>query len=342
MFKKNNIKFLFLAIICTLIIRLIAWIFLLSKNIISIYYLNSTKLDRSNKYLWSKRFIDYNYYNEFKTEHISDKKIIFDQINRSNKYIWIRNTSNNINVKTDLDHFGELIDSMKLNQPIILITTDGDRPVPSSYNKNLVNKILSSNKISNWYTQNYDKSIIHPKLKYYPIGLDMHTKKLLNNQSLDPQGELFNKYLSKHSNNNKKNRIFCDSHLSLSHPRRKEMYYILKNNKMIDFLNEKVNHEQIMKKYSEYRFVLSPIGNGLDCHRTWEVFLLGSIVITETSSLDDMYIKNNLPVIILKNFNELNRINCVDSLNALYSKYKYKCSKDNILEKFNPEYWVKQ
>ena len=68
MFKKNNVKFLFLAIVCTLIFRLISWIFLLYKNSISIYYLNSTKLDRSNKYLWSKRFIDFNYYNEFKTD----------------------------------------------------------------------------------------------------------------------------------------------------------------------------------------------------------------------------------------------------------------------------------
>ena len=328
MFKKNNIKFLFLVFIIL---------------ILSLYYFTNIS---SNKYLWSKRYIDYNYYNEMETEYISNKKIILNQINNSSNYIWIRNTSNNSNVKTDLDYFGDLIDYIK--KPIILITTDGDRSVPSSYDKNLVSKILSSNKIINWYTQNYDKSIIHPKLNYYPIGLDMHTKKWLNISYFDKfrsnetlRNNKFNYYISLRNNKiNKKNRIFCDSHLSLSHPRRKEMYEILKNNEMIDFLNEKVNQLEIMKKYSEYRFVLSPRGNGLDCHRTWEVFLLGSIVITETSSLDDMYIKNNLPVIILKNFNDLNRINCVDSLNVLYSKYKNKCSKDNILEKFNPEYWI--
>lgn len=328
MFKKNNIKFLFFYILIILSIYF--------------YYISS----KSNKYLWSKRFNKLSYYNKKDTEDISSKKIIFDQISKSKNYIWIRNTSNNKNIKTDLDYFGDLIDYIK--NPIILITSDGDRPVPSSYNKDLVEKILSNKKIIKWYTQNYDGSLVHPKLKYYPIGLDMHTKKWLNISYFDKfrsdetiRNNKFNYYMSIRNNKiNKKNRIFCDSHLSLSHPRRKEMYQILKNNKMVDFLNEKVDHLEIMKKYSEYRFVLSPRGNGLDCHRTWEVFLLGSIVITETSSLDDMYIKNNLPVIILKNFNDLNRINCVDSLNDLYTKYKNKCSKDNILEKFNPEYWV--
>jgi len=330
MFKKNNIKFLFYSILIILSIY--------------IYYISS----KSNKYLWSKRFNELSYYNKKDTEDISSKKIIFDQINKIKNYIWIRNTSNNKNVKTDLDYFGDLIDYIK--NPIILITSDGDRAVPSSYNKDLVEKILSNKKIIKWYTQNYDGSLDHPKLKYYPIGLDMHTKKWLNISYFDKfrsdetlRNNKFNYYMSIRNNKiNKKNRIFCDSHLSLSHPRRKEMYQILKNNKMVDFLNEKVDHLEIMKKYSEYRFVLSPRGNGLDCHRTWEVFLLGSIVITETSSLDDMYIKNNLPVIILKNFNDLNRINCFDSLNALYSKYKNKCSIDNIFEKFNPEYWVKE
>lgn len=328
MFKKNNIKFLFYSILIILSIY--------------IYYISS----KSNKYLWSKRFNELSYYNKKGTEDISNKKIIFDQINKSKNYIWIRNTSNNKNIKTDLDYFGDLIDYIK--NPIILITSDGDRAVPSSYNKHLVEKILTSKKIIKWYTQNYDGSLVHPKLEYYPIGLDMHTKKWLNISYFDKfrsdetlRNNKFNYYMSIRNNKiNKKNRIFCDSHLSLSHPRRKEMYQILKNNKMVDFLNEKVDHLEIMKKYSEYRFILSPRGNGLDCHRTWEVFLLGSIVITETSSLDDMYIKNNLPVIILKNFNELNEMDYND-LDKLWEKNKYKCEENNILKKFNTKYWIK-
>ena len=196
MFKKNNIKFLFLVFIVL---------------IFSLYYFTKKS---ANKYLWSKRYIDYNYYNEKETEYISNKKIILNQINNSSNYIWIRNTSNNSNVKTDLDYLGDLIDQIK--KPIILITTDGDRSVPSSYDKNLVNKILSSNKIINWYTQNYDKSIIHPKLNYYPIGLDMHTKKWLNISYFDKfrsnetlRNNKFNYYISIRNNKiNKKIEFF--------------------------------------------------------------------------------------------------------------------------------------
>ena len=116
------------------------------------------------------------------------------------------------------------------------------------------------------------------------------------------------------------------------------MYDILRDNQMINFLNEKVSQSEIIKKYAEHRFVLSPRGNGIDCHRTWEIFLLGSIVITETSSLDDMYISNNLPVIILKDFNELNKMD-YNNLDNLWTKNK--CNIKNIKEKFNPYYWVK-
>lgn len=236
-----------------------------------------------------------------------------------------------------------------LNKPIILITSDGDRDVPSTYDKKLVKKILSNTKIIKWYTQNYDGSLVHPKLSYYPIGLDMHTQKWLYFSNFDQfksqevlRNNKFNYFLKiRDQTTNKKNKVLCDSHLSISHPRRKEMFEILKHNKMVDFLKQTVDPLQIMKKYAEYRFVLSPKGNGLDCHRTWEIFLLGSIVITEKSSLDDMYIKNNLPVIILNNFNQLNDMN-YNELEMLWDKNKHKCNKDNILDKFNTNYWVKE
>jgi hypothetical protein len=46
--------------------------------------------------------------------------------------------------------------------------------------------------------------------------------------------------------------------------------------------------------------VLSARGNGLDCHRTWELLLLGSIVITRTSPLDPLF--EDLPVAIVKDW----------------------------------------
>ena len=79
-------------------------------------------------------------------------KLIKHQIwNLENKYL-----------KTDLDFFVENLDL--LDRPCILITSDGDRDTPSSYEETTVNKILACDKITKWFTQNYDRSIINDKL----------------------------------------------------------------------------------------------------------------------------------------------------------------------------------
>ena len=33
--------------------------------------------------------------------------------------------------------------------------------------------------------------------------------------------------------------------------------------------------------YTQYKFILSPKGHGLDCHRTFEILLLGGIPVLE-------------------------------------------------------------
>ena len=40
-----------------------------------------------------------------------------------------------------------------------------------------------------------------------------------------------------------------------------------------------------MKDRGRYAFAISPIGKGLDCHRTWESLILGQIVIVQTTLL---------------------------------------------------------
>ena len=326
------------------ILWIILFLFVFSLKINNANIENFENKKENDLFLWSKRATNLSSYNLLDTETISAKDVVKREIKNSKDIVWIRNTSKNNEYTTDLDHFSSLLN--ELDKPIILITSDGDRSVPSSYNEKMVSKILDSPKILKWYTQNYDKTITHPKLSYYPIGLDMHTEKFLDY----PQNNItklsyyrnkkFNLFLKirKAFNNKKKNKIFCDSHLSVSHSRRKQMHNILKNNKLIDFQNKRVSNKQILKKYAQYKFVLSPRGNGLDCHRTWEVLLLGSIVITETSSLDDMYIKNNLPVIIVNNYNELNN-KSFKELDIWWNKNKSKCEKENILPKFKPSYW---
>jgi hypothetical protein len=72
------------------------------------------------------------------------------------------------------------------------------------------------------------------------------------------------------------------------------------------------NVEEYLFFMRQYKFVLSPVGNGVDTHRTWEALLAGSIPIVESSVRDHMY--EGLPVLILKTWSDL-------SLQLLQSAY---------------------
>ena len=295
-----------------------------------------------NNILWSKGPLR-NDYSKKGTEEISSEIEIIEYmsvIKNNNNILWIRNGSYNKNFNTDLDIFSNNID--KLNNPIILITSDGDRDVPSSYKNTTVKNILKSDKIITWYTQNYDETIIHPKIKPIPIGLPLHATSYMINNSIEDTL----KYMMKVRNNNNhlqnkiKNIIFSDAHLSISHNERSDMYNILKDNKNIKFLSKRISFEEITEIYNKYQFVISPRGNGYDCHRTWELFLAGCIIITKTSPLDNLFIENNLPVIIIKDWNELNE-NIEQKLEDWYNKYIEFTSIENIYPKFSFKYWIK-
>lgn len=54
---------------------------------------------------------------------------------------------------------------------------------------------------------------------------------------------------------------------------------------------------------SESKFVLSPAGNGYDCHRTWEAMYLGAIPILRRAHWP--FINRNLPVLLVDEWDEL-------------------------------------
>lgn len=293
--------------------------------------------------IWSKGPIRNNTYYSKETEEPSSVKDIQTLVDEAKNVIFIRNGSmrmdNTPNIN-DLDYFAILLHRLK--EPVILVTSDGDRPVPSSYSLNTITKILMSNKIKMWYTQNYDQSIRHPKLKHLPIGFDLHSSHLLVNDSIDDTMRFWMECRKNSPTNIRfKNRIYCDSHLSLTHPERLTMFNILKDNKYIDFNPSKISFMENTKNYNKYNFALSPRGNGVDCHRTWELFLSGVIVITKTSPLDQMFISNNLPVVILNDWNELNDVNLEKKLQLWYDQHIHKTSINNILPKLTVNYWLK-
>lgn len=57
------------------------------------------------------------------------------------------------------------------------------------------------------------------------------------------------------------------------------------------------------KNMVEYAFVLSPFGNGMDCHRTWEALLCGCIPIVRSSVFNELF--DGLPVLIVDKWEDI-------------------------------------
>ena len=285
--------------------------------------------------LWSKGPLQ-NAYSSKGTEYLATEEELIEHIKSAPHVLWIRNGSLGSLRITDLDIVAKYLDL--LPHPVILITSDGDRLVPHSYKPQTVQTILNHPNISKWLTQNYDKTTTHEKLGYIPIGFDFHTPKWLINNSPTAKTE-FMVQCNHVSPSKIKDKVFLDAHLTNSSLERDVLRATVRHNSAVICLKSQVSFTDITKIYNIYQFVLSPPGRGFDCHRTWELFLAGCIVITKSTPLDDMFIKNKLPVVILKNWAELNE-NLDQKLNQWYNDLIELTKPEHILPKLQFEYWL--
>jgi hypothetical protein len=84
------------------------------------------------------------------------------------------------------------------------------------------------------------------------------------------------------------------------------------------------------KKMTKYSFVLSPFGQGMDCHRTWEALCLGCIPIICAPNFRKIF--KDLPVLIVNNWNEINE----NLLNETIDLFK---DKQFNYDKLTLQYW---
>ena len=80
----------------------------------------------------------------------------------------------------------------------------------------------------------------------------------------------------------------------------------------------------------EHQFVLSPPGNGIDCHRTWECLYLGRIPIVYDVYKNDLF--DELPVLVIEDTKQLTR-------EFLERKRDEILSKSHNFEKLKLSYW---
>ena len=111
-----------------------------------------------------------------------------------------------------------------------------------------------------------------------------------------------------------------------TNPLRSKIYEDLKNK---DFINVEMvgnggDYMEYLNNLKKHKFVISPPGNGIDCHRNWEALYLGCIPIV----LDSFFIKNIFSNNVLK-------VTDYKSLTVeILVDFTEKNTKNNFLEKY--------
>uniref|UniRef100_A0A6C0E3V9 Exostosin GT47 domain-containing protein n=1 Tax=viral metagenome TaxID=1070528 RepID=A0A6C0E3V9_9ZZZZ len=232
-----------------------------------------------------------------------------------------------------------------IKHKFILVTGDSDSTVPYNIfpsNEEFI-KFIESDKILHWFAQNC--IVTHSKITQIPIGLDYHTMSKQNHtwgiKTSSTNQEHFLKNIKLHSKPFYERKIKCYSNFhfftttKFGYDRKNAIEKI--PNEVIYYEPTKIQRIYTWKNQSEYAFVVSPHGNGLDCHRTWEALCLGCIPIVKTSPLDNLY--SDLPVLILDDWTSLNQ----ELLDNTVIEFKRK-DLDLLFnyEKLTLQYWMQK
>ena len=117
---------------------------------------------------------------------------------------------------------------------------------------------------------------------------------------------------------------------------RSEIRDMLQGKEYAILQNGSISRLEQWKKRSEIAFTISPIGNGLDCHRTWESLILGQIVIVPTGPLNELY--QDLPVVMIEDWEDVSAAN----LSKWFDEHQEKTRDENSRKILSFPYWYNQ
>lgn len=194
-----------------------------------------------------------------------------------------------------------------INYEFVLITHDADNPVNEQFIPILQNRFLKK-----WFGMNCH--ILHEKLQPIPIGIANECwphgdKQILldtaNQQIISKTGLIY-------SNFNK------DTNLN----QRQDVNTTLKDLKDIFLDKEKRSYRDYLKTLASHKFVISPPGNSVDCHRIWESVYIGTIPIV-LKSVPMVYFKD-CPILFINDWKDLFEVDLEKKYNTIISKSKEK------------------
>ena len=240
----------------------------------------------------------------------------------------------------------------EVTEPFVLVVSEGDDSFPSdcALSAAEIEQLLSSPNLIHLFAQNCNYAGQSQKVSPIPIGMDFHTVGYRGGGwgergSVEDQLELLDAILSRlQPTHLRKKRAFVDFQWSDTMHASFQRYLQFGEDRASIFqrllATNRIDHGPWMRRSTlwrtkgRYAFSISPHGNGLDCHRTWDDLVLGCIVIVKSSPLDPLY--EGLPVVIVKDWDEITEEN-MDKWLELYGDA---FTNPSYREKLTNRYWL--
>lgn len=199
-------------------------------------------------------------------------------------------------------------------------------------------KLINNKYLIRWCSQN---NVIqkYPLILQIPLGLDYHavyndpikwTNIADGNTPVEQE-----KYLLDVINNSlpfyeRINKIYVNFDINADRfGQRKQCLKDIPQN-LLKMYQQKLKRTQTWINTSKYAFVLSPYGQGMDCHRTWEALILGSIPIIKSKEFIKMF--EDLPVLFVSDWKEVTQELLDNTIKEFQNKiFNY--------DKLTLEYW---
>jgi hypothetical protein len=235
----------------------------------------------------------------------------------------------------------------KISMPFYLVSGDSDLDVQKeAVSANLFKKLVDSPYLLKWFAQNITDPPA-PKVVQMPIGLDYHT--IFNNPNhwwkmhtegskpTEQESILNSLRQSMNSHDERSCKIFSNVHHTLDrHGDRGSAITALYNKPdLIAIASTHLSRSQTWGEMCKYSFVLSPFGNGYDCHRTWEALSFGAIPIVRAKHFKGLFA--DLPVLNVDEWSDItqellqNTIREFKQRNFNYEKLTLKYWSDQLL-----------
>ena len=234
-------------------------------------------------------------------------------IDLANDEIFLNEIKYGDSIYIHLHHIDKFVNKYlpNININFVLVSGGCDMIVPNecivSYKKLIENPYLLC-----WFSQN--ATINTDKVKQIPIGIDYHTLDWNDYEpwgkktSIKKQEEQLVSIIQTFENQSieKLNKCHVNFHFNYQNIKYEADRIDAFNNTCKDILhiqNEYMKRKETWEDMVKFKYVLSPHGNGLDCHRTWESLALKCIPIIKTSKLDPLY--KDLPILIINSWTDV-------------------------------------